>query len=253
MINYLSQDPAAVVGTVRDNLLLGAANQIEDHVLVAALVRARIWDELKPKGGLDAPVYEGGRNLSGGQLRRLGIARLLARDKSIWIFDEPTASLDASNVAIVREIIADIAKHMVAVVITHDSEHKFGSQVLNLTRTGKNQLIGSVLSIRQGPKALDFVVVASFSSRIRPWSSSTPRVGQSSRCSWAQRYCSNSPARISKEGRVEPGAFKTTLHRMFALYFYLRLGRISLLQLRRVRMKRLFELFLVPEAGWGCR
>src|SRR5581483_6069436 len=65
LINYLSQEPAVLVGTLRDILALGAADACVDAELVAALEAARLWDEMLPKGGLDAVILEGGRNLSG--------------------------------------------------------------------------------------------------------------------------------------------------------------------------------------------
>ena len=134
LVNYLSQDPAVVAGTIRNNLTLGSQSIPDDEALIDALKKARLWDEVRPKGGLDAPVFEGGRNLSGGQIRRLGIARLLTRSKSIWVFDEPTASLDAANTQLVRDIVTEIGKTMIAIVISHDALHDDGARVLDLHR-----------------------------------------------------------------------------------------------------------------------
>ena len=98
-----------MAGTVKQNLLLGNTETIDDAVLVASLERVRLWAEFGPNGGLGAPVFEGGRNLSGGQVRRLGLARLLVRDRGIWIFDEATASLDPVSQEIVESFIRGIA------------------------------------------------------------------------------------------------------------------------------------------------
>jgi ABC-type transport system involved in cytochrome bd biosynthesis fused ATPase/permease subunit len=129
--NYLSQDPAVVVGTMRENLLLGADEDIHEEALASAMRRVDLWDEFEPKGGLDASVQEGGRNLSGGQVRRLGLARLLARKRSLWIFDEATAALDPHSGAIVEKLIAEIAEEAATLVISHDPNfHLSGSELV---------------------------------------------------------------------------------------------------------------------------
>ncbi|WP_394848561.1 ABC transporter ATP-binding protein/permease [Pendulispora brunnea] len=132
LVNYLSQDPAVIAGTFRDNLVLGARTRPDDATLIEALRGARLWDEVEAKGGLDAPIFEGGRNLSGGQLRRLGIARLLTRNRGIWIFDEPTASLDPQNSKLMRDIIDELSKEIVAIVVTHDLDFDLGQEPMEL-------------------------------------------------------------------------------------------------------------------------
>ena len=132
-INYLSQDPAVVAGTVRDNLRLGNGDiDLDDVALEAALRKARLWDEITVKQGLDTLIFEGGRNLSGGQIRRLGIARLLTRHRNIWIFDEPTASLDAANSRMVEEIIRQFADESIVVVVSHDPSFSLTGTIIEL-------------------------------------------------------------------------------------------------------------------------
>jgi ABC-type transport system involved in cytochrome bd biosynthesis fused ATPase/permease subunit len=142
--NYLSQDPAVMAGTVKQNLLLGNTDPIDDAVLVAALERVRLWPEFEANGGLASPVFEGGRNLSGGQVRRLGLARLLARDRDLWIFDEATASLDPVSQEIVESFIRDIAASRIVLVITHDEDFQLaGSREIQLFHNSSARLIGA--------------------------------------------------------------------------------------------------------------
>jgi ABC-type transport system involved in cytochrome bd biosynthesis fused ATPase/permease subunit len=142
-MNYLSQDPAVVAGTVRENLLLGSHAPLDDAALEEALVRVRLRDEFAPNGGLDANIFEGGRNLSGGQIRRLGLARLLTRDKGLWIFDEATASLDPQSKEIVEGFIRDLAVTRVVMVITHDTDFRLGGTEIQLFHNSSARLVSA--------------------------------------------------------------------------------------------------------------
>lgn len=95
--SLLTQRTELFQDSLRDNLRLAdpAAND------------ARLWDVLQVAGlagdvrsmaaGLDTPLGEGGQGLSGGQSRRLALARLLLRDVDVWLLDEPTEALDAAT------------------------------------------------------------------------------------------------------------------------------------------------------------
>jgi ABC-type transport system involved in cytochrome bd biosynthesis fused ATPase/permease subunit len=141
--NYLSQDPAVVAGPVRQNLLLGSAAPMDDAILIDALKRVKLWDEFAPNKGLEAAVFEGGRNLSGGQIRRLGLARLLTRDKGLWIFDEATASLDPESKDIVEEFIRETAKGRIVLIITHDPEFRLGGTEIQLFHNSSARLFSA--------------------------------------------------------------------------------------------------------------
>ena len=75
---------------------------------------------MRALGGLDAESAEAGRSLSGGQRRRLGIARVLLSGSKILIFDEVTAGLDSTNKASVLNLIERLSKNFIIVVISHE-------------------------------------------------------------------------------------------------------------------------------------
>ena len=95
---YAAQDVRLLDGSVRDNLLL--AGPADDAALWAALEDAALAERVRAEPlGLDAPVGPNGERLSGGERRRLGLARACLRDAPWLVLDEPTEGLDADTEA----------------------------------------------------------------------------------------------------------------------------------------------------------
>ncbi|BAT19524.1 thiol reductant ABC exporter subunit CydC [Asaia bogorensis] len=94
-IGWLSQSTHLFADTIRNNLLLGREG-VSDEALWAALERAEMAETVQSlPDGLDSWVGEGGTRLSGGQGRRIALARTLLRDTPIVILDEPATGLDS--------------------------------------------------------------------------------------------------------------------------------------------------------------
>ncbi len=103
--------------TLRDNLLL-AAPQASDEALVDVLTRTGL-EKLLDNSGLNAWLGEGGRQLSGGELRRLAIARALLHDAPLVLLDEPTEGLDAATESQILELLAEVMKEKTVLMVTH--------------------------------------------------------------------------------------------------------------------------------------
>ncbi|HHT0101508.1 TPA: heme ABC transporter ATP-binding protein/permease CydC [Raoultella planticola] len=103
--------------TLRDNLLL-AAPGASDIQLMKALERVGL-EKLLEDSGLNAWLGEGGRQLSGGELRRLAIARALLHDAPLMLLDEPTEGLDATTESQILDLLAEVMREKTVLMVTH--------------------------------------------------------------------------------------------------------------------------------------
>lgn len=116
---WLTQRTELFQDSLRDNLRL-ADPQASDERLWEALRAAGLADDVRALAqGLDAALGEGGLGLSGGQSRRLALARLLLRDADVWLLDEPTEGLDGATAADVLARLARHAQGRTVLVATH--------------------------------------------------------------------------------------------------------------------------------------
>jgi len=93
-LGYLQQDHRLFQGTLRENLLIGMAAP-NDDVLQETLNRTGLINLVSShSSGLDLPISEGGKGLSGGQKQLVAFTRLLLTKPDVFLLDEPTASMD---------------------------------------------------------------------------------------------------------------------------------------------------------------
>ncbi|HFP9199041.1 TPA: cysteine/glutathione ABC transporter ATP-binding protein/permease CydC [Raoultella ornithinolytica] len=103
--------------TLRDNLSL-AAPGASDIQLMKALERVGL-EKLLEDSGLNAWLGEGGRQLSGGELRRLAIARALLHDAPLMLLDELTEGLDATTESQILDLLAEVMREKTVLMVTH--------------------------------------------------------------------------------------------------------------------------------------
>lgn len=119
------QSPYCLSGTLRDNLLVANSNASDEDCL--AILRSLNLNSLS---NLDQWLGTNGRSLSGGELKRLGLARALLSNASVILLDEPFEGLDEANIENVSNKINGLAEKRIVIVVSHVQPEQ-----LNLDKT----------------------------------------------------------------------------------------------------------------------
>jgi ATP-binding cassette subfamily B protein len=121
-IAFVPQDPWLFDATIAENIAYGSSSATRHGVLAAG--RAALVDEfaLALPDGYDTPVGEGAARLSGGQRRRIALARAAVSDAPLVLLDEPTASLDHTSATAVIEAIRRSTTGRTVLLVTHDRD-----------------------------------------------------------------------------------------------------------------------------------
>jgi ATP-binding cassette, subfamily C, bacterial CydD len=118
---WVPQRPTIFRGTIADNIRLGNPEASDDTVLQAAeRAGADVFIQAL-RDGFGTIIGDGGRPLSGGERRRLALARAFLRDAQLVVFDEPTADLDPEHAELVRDAVAQHCADRTVLLITHSS------------------------------------------------------------------------------------------------------------------------------------
>ncbi|WP_218055892.1 MULTISPECIES: heme ABC transporter ATP-binding protein/permease CydC [unclassified Gilliamella] len=104
--------------TLRQNLLIGNPNAT-DQQLIEVLHQVELDKLLTTEQGLNMLIGQGGRTLSGGEIRRIGIARALLHNSPLILMDEPTESLDQRTEQQIIQLIKQTCKGKTLIVVTH--------------------------------------------------------------------------------------------------------------------------------------
>ena len=116
-IGFVPQQAYLFSGTVGSNLRYGNPDATDAELWEALTVaQARDFVESMP-GGLEAPIAQGGTNVSGGQRQRLAIARALVRRPEIYLFDESFSALDLGTDARLRAALRPVTRDAAVVIV----------------------------------------------------------------------------------------------------------------------------------------
>lgn len=126
-ISVVSQRIYLFSGTLRSNLILAqkeinTTNQKQnenDALLISVLNKVGLNTLTQGENPLDAWIGEGGRQLSGGEQRRIGVARVLLHDAPILLLDEPTEGLDKRTEREILALLFEFSKHKTVLMISH--------------------------------------------------------------------------------------------------------------------------------------
>lgn len=143
-VSYVSQEMQLFSGTIRENLLYGITRTVSDEELKSAMKKA-CADEFvfSFPHGLEETVKGNGINLSGGQVRRLMVARALLKNTDILLLDEITSNLDVESTKMIEQVVCQIAKEKTVLMVSHDMNAAAQSDHILLLDGGKISQMGS--------------------------------------------------------------------------------------------------------------
>ncbi|MEZ8355918.1 MULTISPECIES: heme ABC transporter ATP-binding protein/permease CydC [unclassified Vibrio] len=116
-ISVVSQRVDILNGTLRDNLLIARPEATDDHL--ANILKDVGLEKLLENNALDSWLGDGGRQLSGGEKRRIGIARAILHDAPILLLDEPTEGLDKQTEHSIMTLFEKHFEGKTVIFITH--------------------------------------------------------------------------------------------------------------------------------------
>ena len=119
-ICFLTQRVHVFSDTLRQNLQFASADEISDEQMIEVLHQVGLSKLLEQEGkGLNLWLGDGGRPLSGGEQRRLGLARILLNNAPILLLDEPTEGLDRETERQILRLILQHAENKTLIMVTH--------------------------------------------------------------------------------------------------------------------------------------
>ena len=166
-IGYVPQKGYLFTGTVRSNILYGVENlkksKLDARMRHAAKIAQAEEFVTKLKDQYDAPISQGGTNVSGGQRQRLAIARALAKQPEILIFDDAFSALDMKTDKKLREDLkSEIQDTVVLIVAQRISTIKEAEQIIVLDQ-GKMVGKGTHLELLKKCKVYQEIAKSQFS------------------------------------------------------------------------------------------
>jgi ATP-binding cassette subfamily B protein len=116
-IGLVPQKPYLFTGTVASNLRYGDSEATDEELWEALrIAQAEDFVRAMPEG-LNAPIAQGGTNVSGGQRQRLAIARALVSKPEVFLFDDSFSALDLSTDARLRSALKPVTRHTAVIVV----------------------------------------------------------------------------------------------------------------------------------------
>jgi len=160
---HIAQDTPLFSGTIRENIVYGAERSVTEEEIRKAAEAACALEFIESfEHGFDTEAGEGGSKLSGGQRRRIAIARVILKNPEFLLFDEVTSSLDAESEHAVDRSLKKLAEGRTTVIIAHRlSTVKDADQIIVLNQ-GKIDGIGTHESLLESSELYKCLVDMQF-------------------------------------------------------------------------------------------
>lgn len=120
--SYVTQESMLFYGTIYDNIKFGNENAYFDDIIKASKLAGAHEFITNLNGAYNYVLNDDGSNLSGGQKKRIAIARALVKNADILLLDEITSSLDSSAEKQILQAIKEISKQKTVLFVTHNKD-----------------------------------------------------------------------------------------------------------------------------------
>ena len=143
LLGYVPQKGVLFSGTIESNLKFGGAD-ITDVAMTqaAAIAQADDFIQAKPEG-YQSPIAQGGSNVSGGQKQRLSIARAIAKQPKVYLFDDSFSALDYKTDAALRRALSQQVKDAAVIIVAQRISTILHAQQIVVLDEGKVAGIGT--------------------------------------------------------------------------------------------------------------
>jgi ATP-binding cassette subfamily B protein len=142
-IGYVPQRSILFTGTIKSNLSYADKNMSMDNIKKAAeIAQATEFIDTKPEG-YDTLIAEGGANVSGGQKQRLSIARALAKNAPVYVFDDSFSALDLKTDAKLRSALSKVTSQSIVLLVTQRVSTIMNAEQIIVLDQGKVAGIGT--------------------------------------------------------------------------------------------------------------
>ena len=171
-IGIVLQDSLLFGITIRENIAYGKPGATEEEILAAARVANAHEFIVELENGYETVIGERGASLSGGERRRIGIARALIRKAPILILDEPMSGLDVENEGKVRNALDRVMAGKTCILITHDLASATDADQIVILESGhvvecgghedlmvRSPLYRRLVEMKRGPRPLSALEV----------------------------------------------------------------------------------------------
>ena len=137
-IAYITQDNELFQGTFFENIRLGDPLAKKEDIIRAGKLSLSHNFIMSTDSGYETKLTERGGTLSGGQKQRLSIARSLLKNHDVYIFDEATNALDATNESLIQNTISKLGKNNIVIQISHiPSSIRKADKIFEFHKNGK--------------------------------------------------------------------------------------------------------------------
>ena len=119
-ISFIQQNPYVFEDTIKKNIIVNNENDISDERIIEILKMTGLYNKVST---FENGIYQkiNNKSLSKGEIQLLAFARAIAKETSIYIFDEPTSNVDTESENNLKKIINKLSKDCTVIIIAHKS------------------------------------------------------------------------------------------------------------------------------------